>query len=615
MGIPEKLEELQSLIKQQTSNDSKLHKFFDLLKDDISEHERQLKILSIAGAELSKEQEQSSALELILYTARHLTNADAGTVYSVKDEYRNNPFNPGELESKSLVFEVMHTESKNFFVTKPSGLPPVPMEINGEPNNSHVSAYCANTGNIVNIPDVYDAKGFDFSGPMKYDKKTNYRSKSMLVLPLRDHENQINGILQLLNRQTSDGKVIAFSENDSTIVQAMSYQAAISLTTQKLLREQIELFNAFVRVLAEGLGEKSPYTFGHINRVAGLSCSLAETIDHYKDGIYSDIHFSKSQMEEMHLAGWMHDIGKLTSPEHVVSKPIKLQLILDRFELIVQRFNSKIKDIEIESLQKKIRGLETNKPKSYFTKIEKEKEQETAKLIEDLQILNKTNIGGEYLEKKDKDLILANNHKTTYQNIRVKTKKINGEERIIHVDLAKRKIKEPLINDIEKEYLSIARGTLSNEERQIINDHAERSWRWLMALPFPKKKMKLPLYAGAHHETLIGEGYPNKLKAEQLPIQSRIIAVADIFEALTAPDRPYKKPMKLSKAMEIMGQMVKGYLLDAEIVKIFLKSGLFRKYARKHLSSSQLDTIDVDNWLKKYYPKNFVSNLPKHEVN
>ncbi len=613
MGIPEKLEKLQSIIESLSPKDKKLSKFFTSLINDIAEHERQLKILSVAGAELSKEQEQSSALELILYTARHLTNADAGTVYSVREEFYDNPFNPGELKSKSLIFEVMHTESKKFFVTKPEGIPPVPMEIDGKPNNSHVSAYCANTGNIVNIPDVYDAEGFDFSGPKNYDKQTNYRSKSMLVLPLRDHENQINGVLQLLNRQTINGDVIPFSQNDQTIVQAMSYQAAISLTTQKLLREQIDLFDAFVRVLAEGLGEKSPYTFGHINRVADLSCSLADTISKHNSGLYDYITFNKSQMDELHLAGWMHDIGKLTSPEHVVSKPIKLQTLVDRFELIIQRFNSKIKDIEIEYLKKESKGFKEKKSRAYFDKLKEEKDTKINNLLEELTELNKTNNGGEFLEKRIHDLIIKNHKDTTDQHIRVKTKKINGDVRIIGVERAKRKIKESLINAEERDFLSISKGTLNDSERQIINDHADRSWRWLMKLPFPKKKMKLPLYAGAHHETLAGEGYPNKLKAEQLPIQSRIIAVADIFEALTAHDRPYKSPMKLSNAMAIMGRMVESYLLDAEVVKIFLKSGLYKKYARKYLTKNQIDDIDIEQWLETYYPKNFEPNLPNHE--
>ncbi|MCP4754242.1 MAG: GAF domain-containing protein [Proteobacteria bacterium] len=609
MGIPEKLDQLQVLLINRFQEDPKGLEFFKQLRGDISEHERQLEILSEAGAKLSQEQEQSSALSLILYTARNLTNADAGTVYSVKDEYYDDPYNPGELKSKSLVFEEMHTESKNYFNTKPD-MPPVQMEIDGKPNENNVSAYCANTGQIVNIPDAYDEEGFDFSGTKVYDENNNYRSKSMLVLPLRDHENQINGVLQLINRQTSDGEVVRFTKNDQTIVQAMSYQAAISLTTQKLLREHIELFDSFVRVLAEGLGEKSPYTYGHINRVAELSMSLAEKIDGWDTGLYDRIHLTKDQMEELRLAAWMHDIGKLTTPEHVVSKPIKLQLLSDQFEMIIQRFNSKFKDLEIEALQKKIQGMEENQPPEFFRQIEEEKKAEIQELVKDLNILNKSNIGGEFLAENDRKVIEKNSLVTVDQHLKIGFKTILGEERISGVELSREKGKTPLISEEEKNFLTIARGTLSGEERKIINDHAERSWRWLMKLPFPKKKMKLPLYAGAHHETLGGDGYPNRLKANQLPIQSRIIAVADIFEALTANDRPYKTPMKLSKALDILGNMVKGGELDAEVVKIFLKSGLFLKYANDFLDENQIDTVYIDQWLNKYYPKDFSNTLP-----
>ncbi|MBU3915331.1 hypothetical protein KKA14_07335, partial [bacterium] len=262
----------------------------------------------------------------------------------------------------------------------------------------------------------------------------------------------------------------------------------------------------------------------------------------------------------------------------------------------------------------KIEGLETKKPEAFFKKLEKDKDTRIDQLIKDLQTLNKTNIGGEFLDKKDAELILSRHKDTIVQNIKIKVKKIYGEDRIVQTELAKRKGKEQLISKTEKDLLSISKGTLSQAERQIINDHAERSWRWLMKLPFPKKKMKLPLYAGAHHETLNGEGYPNKLKANQLPIQSRIIAIADIFEALTANDRPYKPPMKLSKALEIMGYMVKDNHLDAEIAKIFLLSGLYQKYAKKSLKKNQIDSIDVSSWLEKFYPKDFKPNLPEQNI-
>ena len=609
MGILDKLAQLQESIKTKKSGDEDLFALFESLKEDIAEHERQLEILSVAGAELSKEQDQTSALALILYTARNLTNADAGTVYSVSEEYHDYQFNPGELKSKHLVFEELHTESKNDFKTRPDW-PPVPMEIDGKPNEANVCAYCANTGSILNIPDVYNEEGFDFQGAKNYDANNNYRSKSMLVLPLRDHENEINGVLQLINRQAADGRSVPFTRHDQTIVQAMSYQAAISLTTQTLLRAQIELFNSFVRVLAEGLGEKSPYTYGHINRVAELSFDLAKSIDQWQEGMYKQVRFNQYQLDEIQQSGWMHDIGKLTTPEHVVSKPIKLFVLSDRFETIIERFNAKLKDVEISYLNEKISGLEKNAPPEYFTKIETEKNRKKEDLINDLKVLNRTNTGGEFLEDKKRDLVIRYNQETFDQMIHADKSLVMGENRITSVNLLESPAKASLVDEEEKQFLLISKGTLSNEERMVINDHADRSWRWLMKLPFPKKMMKLPLYAAAHHETLKGTGYPNRLKDHELPIQSRIIAVADIYEALTANDRPYKTPMKLSQALDILGKMVIDYDLDAEVVKIFLKSGLYKKYAEQFLDKEQIETIDVDEWLAKYYPDKFSDTLP-----
>ena len=614
MKISHRITQLKSKLEDILTSDSPLTELLEELNNEIEEQERQIDILSVAGAELSKLQRQGTALELILNTARNLTNSDGGTVYIVVEKMNDDPFNPGDIESRSLSFEVLQNETMNTYLRKKNNgediLPPVPLEEDGEPNLKNVAAVCANTGKIINIPDVYNAKGFDFSGMKKYDQTTGYHSKSMLVLPLRDHENELIGVLQLINRQTKDGKTIPFSKNDQTIVHAMAYQAAISLTTQKLLKGQVNLFNAFVRVLAEGLGEKSPYTYGHINRVAQLSVDLAATISDYNDGMYKDIRFDETQMEEMRLAGWMHDIGKLTTPEHVVSKSIKLELLIDRFELILERYNSKIKDLEIAYLNKKLVGIENKEPEAFFKKLENSKKHEIENLVKDLKVINKTNTGGEFLEEAVEKLVHKNARIKIDQYLKVEKENVLGQKRITNVSLSKKILKSPIIDPIEKDYLLIAKGTLSDKERKVINDHADRSWRWLMRLPFPKKMVKLPLYAGAHHETLEGNGYPNQLVDEQLPIQSRIIAVVDIFEALTANDRPYKPPMSLSKALMILGNMVKDGDIDAEIVKIFLDSRLHEKYAAQFLDKNQIDEIDVEDWIKKYYPEDFSDTLP-----
>ncbi|MDH5559242.1 MAG: GAF domain-containing protein [Deltaproteobacteria bacterium] len=616
MSLSEQISNLESLVKDLKLEDNRIQESLDKIRFNASDLEEQIGILVSAGVMISQDQEQSNVLHIIINTARALTNADGGTVYILEEEYEDDPFNPGEIKARYLTFEVMQNETMNVFLSGDKiNLPPVPLETDGKPNHKNVSASCANTGKIVNIPDVYDAEGFDFSGAKKYDQATGYRSKSMLVIPLKDHENQINGVLQLINRKTPDGKeVIAFSDRDQALVQSVSFQAASTLTTARLLKDQVILFNSFVQVLAEGLGEKSPYNFSHINRVAKLSLEIAEEIDKWSEGDYGKIHFDKNKMDEISLAGWMHDIGKLTTPENIVSKSIKLELLSDRFDLIVERFNSKIKDLQIDHLQKEVEGLKNQSSPEYFHEINKEKEESISLLIQDLKTINKTNFGGEFLNDDLKALIEKYYQVKHTQHILTKEGKVAESNRTVDVDLADHPGSASLISEVEREMLLIGKGTLSEDERKQINDHADRSWRWLMKLPFPKKMIKLPLYAGAHHETLNGQGYPNKLKANQLPIQSRIIAIADIFEALTANDRPYKSPMPLSKALNILGFMIKDGHLDPEIIKIFLKSGRFLKYAQESLDKEQIDEVDIEQWFEKFFPKDFQHNLPYYQT-
>ena len=234
MKISERLIQLNNLIRDQFPENEEYLFLFRKLEEGIKDLERQVEIQSLAGAELNRVQEQSTVLEIILDTARELTYADGGTVYMIQVEYYDDPFNPGEIKSKALSFEVLQNETLNIFERSSStnkiSLPPVPLDKAGKPNHSNVSAYCANTGWIVNIPDVYDAEGFDFSGTKKYDQTTGYRSQSMLVIPLRDHENQINGVLQLINRKDQTGKVIPFTDQDQAIVLLLlKYYLAITL--------------------------------------------------------------------------------------------------------------------------------------------------------------------------------------------------------------------------------------------------------------------------------------------------------------------------------------------------------------------------------------------------
>ncbi len=301
MKIANRIVQLEESLLAKGVDDPLLVQLIDKLKFDITELERQIDILTEAGAEIHQEREQKAIMEIILNSARKLTMADAGTLYLVEEEYLNDHYNPGQIISRVLQFEVLQNDTMGVYLKRTEKskifLPPVALEIEGKPNHKNVSAHCALTGEIINIEDVYHAQGFDFSGTKKYDDSTGYRSKSMLVLPLRDHQFEIIGVMQLINRKTKDGQIIPFTSSDLAILQAISYQAAVTLTTQKLVKEQVDLFNSFVQVLAEGLGEKAQYHYGHINRVAGLTLNLAEAVTQWGQGIYQGVHFNEGEMD------------------------------------------------------------------------------------------------------------------------------------------------------------------------------------------------------------------------------------------------------------------------------------------------------------------------------
>ncbi|MDX2471775.1 MAG: HD domain-containing phosphohydrolase [SAR324 cluster bacterium] len=612
-----RIKKLGEILDKFRIDDPEIAPLMEVLHSDIFELERQIEILTEAGVELHKEKEHKAVMEVILNSARKLTMADGGTLYMLEDIYGDDIYNPGEIKERLLHFEVLQNDTMGVYLKRTVKskifLPPVPLEIDGKPNHSNVSAYCAITGELINIEDVYDAKGFDFSGTKKYDATTGYRSKSMLVLPLRDHQFEIIGVMQLINRKNVSGEIIPFTQADSAILQAISFQAAVTLTTQKLVQEQVELFNSFVKVLAEGLGEKANYHYGHINRVAGLTLDLAEEINTWDKGIYKSISFTESETKELWLAGWMHDIGKLTTPENIVSKQLKLETMINRMELITERFNSKIKDLELELLQAENKILKSGGNLSELEGLKAEQVAQKASMLKDLKAINRTNFGGEFLDAETGGAIVRAQGLTTLNWVEKTMGMHNDREAIMELAFLDTPYAQPLVDDLELECLNIKRGTLSNSERQIVNDHADRSWRWLFKLPFPRGMKRLPLYAAAHHEHLDGTGYPIGLKESQIPFQARLIAISDIFEALTASDRPYKKPMMLSEAIKILGFMVKDNHLDPEIANIFMESGLYLVWAKKHLQDSQIDEIDVQAWKEKFSPKAFENSLPAYQ--
>ena len=522
-----------------------------------------IKKLIRIGIALSVEKNINKLLEMIVDETRDLTHADAGTLYIL------------DRDQQCLTFQIMQNDTMKARLGGTSGkaidLPDIPLySKDGKPNHSNVASYVALSGEPVNIPDVYEAEGFDFTGPRNYDASTGYRSKSMLVMALQNHENDIIGVLQLLNAQDpKTGKVVAFSEAYVDLVASLASQAAVALTNTQLIQDLTDLFYSFIKGIATAIDEKSSYTGGHINRVVFISMLIAEKINESRKGYFKDFSFSEDEMEELMLAAWMHDVGKITTPEYVVDKSTKLQTIFDRVELIEARFQVIEKSIENDMLRQKIKLLEQSPDadKSALDKIEQLARKSIAILKEDFDVIRSANTPDEFMDDEKVEKVKAIASKTYVQD---------EEER-------------PYLTLDEVRNLSVSKGTLTTEERHVIENHASMTLKILNELTFPRKFSKVPEFAAGHHEKLDGSGYPQKLTEKELALQTRILAIADIFEALTARDRPYKKPMQLSQAVKILGFMVKDRHIDAEIFNLVLESDILKVYAKEHMDPAQVD--------------------------
>lgn len=507
-----------------------------------------IKKLNRVGTALSAEENLDSLLEMIVSEAKSLTNADGGTLYLMDD--------------KHLRFKVVQTDSLGIKMGGTSGeitWPPLPLYLeDGTPNKKMVAATCALEDRLVNIPDVYEAEGFSFEGTKKFDAGTGYCSKSMLVIPLKDHEHEIIGVLQLINKmdlQTNES--ITFDSEDESITLSLASQAAIAITNTTLIQGLEKLLEAFLKSIIFAISKKSPYTAGHIKRMVKLSVMLAEAISH-DNTFYKDKHFSAEEIKQINFAALMHDIGKLATPEQVVDKSTKLEALFDRIALVEARIEIIKKALHVAFLEQKI---------TYDEKVEKE-----TLLDEYLQVIQISNKGAEFTSNDKVEMI---------QKIALEPWMIDGVNYII-------------LTENEAYNLSVQKGTLTKEERDIINDHAKISVDILNELPFPKKYKEIPQISGNHHEKISGKGYPQGLKGDEISFEARILAIADIFEALTASDRPYKKGNPLSSAMKILYFMAKDDELDKEMVKFFYNSGLYLQYAQELLPQSSIDEVTVD---------------------
>ena len=508
---------------------------------------QQMQRLNEIGIALSSERNLNRLLERIMTEARAFTHADAGTLYLVQGE------------SRELKMEIVQNDTLGTRFVGDGEIPWNPIlplfNADGSPNYANVSAYVAISGKTVNIPDVYKTEEFDFSGMRRADQASGYRCQSMLVIAMRDHEDEIIGVLQLINATDARRKVIQFSSAYKDLIASLASQAAVAITNVRLVADTEALFEAFVRVMATAIDEKAHYTRGHIERVAHLTMAIAEAVSETNEGPYADVHFSEEELNELRIAGWMHDVGKVTTPEWVVEKANKLETVFDRVDLLETRFGMIREQLKVQALERKVALLEQRKGDAALREVDVELERQLEELNEDLDFVIRVNIPEEFMKDEYLERVQQIAHKTYLKNGKA----------------------EPYLSEDEVENLSIRKGSLTGEQFGIIRNHAAVTMKMLQEIPFTKKLKNVPQYAGAHHETLNGSGYPLGVPGDQLPLQARILAAADVFEALSARDRPYKKPKTLEETLRILSFMVKDGHLDPALVELVVKEKVYNR--------------------------------------
>ena len=568
--------------------------------------EQKLANLVESGILLSRERDRDKLLRHILFAGKELSNCDAGTMYLKTDD-------------RTLRFALRTNEGL--------GMPrkELPLyDAAGKPIENFASGYVALHGKTVNIEDVYAETRFDMSGTKRFAEESGYKTVSMITIPLSPREGEVSGVLQYVNAMDPEtGKIIPFSRTVIGFMEALASQSAVALENFNLLDAQKALMDSMIQLIAGAIDTKSPYTGGHCERVPELAMMLAEEAAKVGSGSLAGFGFrSDEEWREFRIGAWLHDCGKVTTPEYVVDKATKLETIHNRIHEIRTRFEVALRDAEIGCLKAVRDGADR-------TQAERRFEERKRELAADFAFIAECNIGGEFMAPEKVERVRRIAAQTWLRNFddriglsHEELRRYEGTapaplpatERLLadaphHIitrgaDKAldpkygfKVKVPPHQYNFGEVYNLSIARGTLSEEERFKINEHIIQTIVMLETMPFPKELRRVPEYAGTHHETLAGSGYPRRLGKDELSVPARIMAIADIFEALTASDRPYKKAKSLSESVKILHKFKQDNHIDGELFDLFLRSGVYLRYAERFLKPEQIDIVEVENYI------------------
>ena len=593
-------------------------------------------ILEIASA-ISAASDLRTLLHLILRKARAITSADAGSIFLV-EKADPAPFwadsvdsGTADEEGDRLWFAVSQNASLD------DGIEEQVFDIRFPITPDRLVGWCALHGEVLNLADVYaldPALPYQFDSSV--DRQLGYRAVSMLTVPLRLASGEVVGVLQLINRKREPSAVITpdtavgatkpFDAFDQQLIESLSSLAAVSVERTRLVDAQDRLIDSIISLLAGAIDAKSPYTGGHCERVPKLAVMLAEAAEAVSEGPLAPFQLGSAEAwREFRTGAWLHDCGKVTTPEYVVDKATKLEMNGDRIHEIRTRFEVLWRDAEIERLQ----GLLAGGDPDALDQALKERQQT---LQEQFAFVAQCNLGTEFFDEAkiealreigsqhwmrhfDDSLGLAWEEQQRRQAHEPPSDALPAPQQLLmdqpwhcvpreQIDRHDPKhgfkvdVPDNLFNYGELHNLSISRGTLTEEERYKINDHIMQTIVMLDSLPFPPGLARVPEYAGTHHEALTGQGYPRRLAADRLSVPSRIMAIADIFEALTASDRPYKKAKPLSVSVEILAGFRDRGHIDPDLFDLFLTSGVYLNYARDFLKPEQLDAVDVSAFVR-----------------
>jgi len=503
-----------------------LQKYVDL--------EEQIRKLNAIGIALSSERNLGKLLELIVTEARAFTNADGCSLY-IKD-------------GEKLDFAVTQTESLQQRDGKIEPFKSFSLPITKE----SIAGYVAVTAEVLNIQDVYTIPAnIEYRINKQFDKNNNYRSKSILAVPMRDNDGEIIGVLQLINSLDCSGHIIPFNPAFESIILSLASQAGVAIRNVKLIEDIKNLFRSLVRYSIKAIDARSPHTAGHSGRVAKYCVRIAQAINDETAGRLGRINFSAQEIEELRMAGWLHDIGKIGVRESVLEKTNKLtanqiEIISERFEGIKNQVNARFSEKKFEALLEK---------EPVPDAVDVERRQAITEIDEALNFIKRINIPG-YLKEEE----------------RVHLKKIAAR-----TYLNSKGGKCIYLKPNEYESLSIIRGNLTPSEYEEMQSHVLQTIGILDKIPFTKELQNVPQYAAGHHEYLDGTGYPRGLKGDEISIQSRIMCIADIYDALSSTDRPYKKALPIDETVNILRNEITAGKLDGDIVEMFIRRKLYQK--------------------------------------